>query len=108
MGGLRLYQPAGRALGGIAGGAGFHSGEGIALPQADTRGTFEEPHEVPSSGEGGIPVRHHQAAVCGLCAEQLGDGERGAFETKSAETAGYVRLKNGNGGITPAFSGLSQ
>ena len=89
----------------------------------DTRGTIEEPHEDPGTGEGEISVRHHQAAVrmykgaiprsgeecssavCGLCAEQPGDGETGSFETKSAETAGYVRLKNGNSGITPAFSG---
>ena len=82
----------------------------------DTRGTIEELHEDPGTGEGEISVRMYEgaiprsveecsSAVCGLCAEQPGDGETGSFETKSAETAGYVRLKNGNSGITPAFSG---
>ena len=82
------------------------------------RGDME--NRIKGTVEGGTPVRPHQeavrihegaiprsgeersSAICGLCAEQPGDGETGSFETKSVETAGQVRLKNGNGGVSPA------
>ena len=100
---------------------GFHPSEGITPPQADGGGAFEEPQYVPGAVEGGTPVRDHQAAVRfyqgtlprvveehssfdrGLCFEQLGDGEAGAVETKTAGIAGYVCLKYGKGKEKPAF-----
>ena len=120
-GGFGLFGSEGRDLGGGAGCEGFHPGEGIALPQADGVGAFEESQQIPGAGEGGTPVRHHQVAirfyqgtlpraveersssVCGLCFEQPGDGKAGAVETKTAGVAGYVRLKNGKGAVKSVF-----
>ena len=93
-----------------------------ALTQADRVGAFEESQQIPGLGEGGTPIRHHQAAIRfyqgirvprvveerssfdrGLCFEQPDDGEAGAVETKTVGVAGYVRLKNGEDAVKPAL-----